>query len=125
MEILVLAAHPVFQDVLQFERLFSESVLSFLGMFAIECEHLFFHLWMNLDRCVCSLAIFDAFPVDGDGWRIVCRTSHLVDVPVGLQIAEVADACIGAHAFSLLIVPEWEGVVVTICKDDGVSFLLQ
>ena len=59
-----------------------------------------------------------------------CRTVvggalHLVDIPVGLQIREVANARIGAYALGLLAVPEGEGVVVTIGKDDGCARLVE
>ena len=56
--------------------------------------------------------------MDGNGWRVVGRTLHLVDVPVGLQIGEVANAGIGAEAFRLLSIPKREGVVVAVGIDD-------
>ena len=69
-----------------------------------------------------SLYIFQTAPFDRYGRRIVRVTLHLVDVPVGLQVAQVADTNIGAISFHFLIVPQWEGVVISIGKDNRVAF---
>ena len=53
--------------------------------------------------------------------ELVGRTFHLVDIPVGLQVAQVAHAGVGAHAFRLLVVPQGEGVVVAVVDDDGIG----
>ena len=74
------------------------------------------------------LAIVDievAAPGNGECGRIVGRTAHLVGVPVGLQVRKVADAGIGTVTLNFLVVPQGEGVVVTVGKDDGVAFLGQ
>ena len=42
-----------------------------------------------------------------------------------LQVAHVTYAGICSNAFYLLVVPEWEGIVITIGKDDRVALLLE
>ena len=49
----------------------------------------------------------------------------MVSIPVGLQIAEITNAGIGACAFNLLVVPQGEGVVITIGKDDRTTLIGQ
>ena len=69
------------------------------------------------------LVVFVA-QTDGQGWRVVCRTLHLVDIPVGLQVFHINDACIGAHSFHLMVIPKRESVVIAVGQDDGMSLSL-
>ena len=67
-------------------------------------------------------AVVVLVPSHGDWkwFRLVGFPFHLIDVPAGIEQRKVADAHVGAVAFHLLGVPEWEGVVVAHRKDDGV-----
>jgi hypothetical protein len=56
----------------------------------------------------------------GIGAEFICLSSHLVNVPVGLQIAQVANPYIGAHTFNFLVVPEREGIVIAIGKNNTI-----
>ena len=49
----------------------------------------------------------------------------MVDIPVGLQVGEVANAGVGALAFHILAVPKGEGVVVAVGEDDGVALFIE
>ena len=60
-------------------------------------------------------------PTDGQRRRVVGRTAHLVDIPVGLQVTQVADTGIGTHAFRFLVIPQREGVVVTVGEDHRIA----
>ena len=84
-----------------------------------------FHLRLYAYIFISTRAILDTFPRDRHRRRVVGRTAHLVDVPVGLQIREVADAGVGTHTLYVLIIPQGEGVVVAIGEDDRVAFVLQ
>ena len=53
------------------------------------------------------------------------RTTHLIDIPVGLQVGEVANAGVGAMTFHILVVPQGEGVVVAVGEDDGVALFVE
>ena len=55
---------------------------------------------------------------------MICRTLHLVDIPVGLQVFHIAVAGIGAHALYLMVIPEREGVVIAIGQYDGMPLCL-
>ena len=57
-------------------------------------------------------------PRDRQARRVVVRTFHGVDIPVGLQVREVASADVGAHFLHLLVVPKGEGVVVSVAEDN-------
>jgi threonine/homoserine efflux transporter RhtA len=57
---------------------------------------------------------------EGHGLALVGLAAHLVDVPIGVQQAEVHHAHVGADAFHLLGVPQREGVVVAVGEEDGV-----
>ena len=84
-----------------------------------------FEVWLYEDILVGARAVVQPGPRDGHGGGVVGRASHLVDVPVGLQVAEVADPDVCAEAFYFLVVPKGEGVVVAVGEDDGVTALLQ
>ena len=81
-------------------------------------SHLRFYLKI-IKAFTAVVDIFIATPSNGQGRRLIGLPFHLVSVPVGLQIAEVADAGVGAFALHLLSIPKREGVVVAIGEDDG------
>ena len=58
---------------------------------------------------------------DGKWGTLVGPATHLVNVPVRVEQAQVADAYIRADALHFLGVPKREGVVVAIGEDDGVG----
>ena len=121
----MLGAYPVLQDVLQLEGLVAELLLGFFRTLLIELDDLLLEGGIDLYVFVGASTVFETAPGDGHAGRVVGRAAHLVDIPVGLQVREVADAGIGAHTFGILVVPEGEGVVVAIGEDDGVALLLQ
>ena len=94
-------------------------------MLTVVFEHSLFHLRFNGNVLVGTRAVLDALPRDRYAGRVVGRTAHLVDVPVSLQVAQVAHTGICAHTFYILVVPQGEGIVVTVCEDDGVILVLQ
>ena len=124
-EVGVLGPYPVFEDVLQLERVVAKLSLGLLRVLLVELQDLLLERRLHLDILVCPRAVVESRPGDRHGGRVVSRTFHLVDVPVGLEVGEVADAGVGAHAFCLLVVPEREGIVVTIGEDDRVALVLQ
>ena len=116
LKVIILAAYPVFQDVLKFVRIFSEFFLHIHQCFRITVQCLLFSLSIEgvdalfiirlyRDVFIGSFYILHTVPSDGQWRRVVGRTFHLVDVPVRLQVAEVAGTCIGTETFCLLIVP--------------------
>ena len=125
MELLLFGTHPVLQDVLQLEGIVAELLAGCFWLLAIELEHLLLERRVYLHIFVGACTVFETVPCDRQRWRLVCGTDHLVDIPVCLQIGEVADAGIRAHAFRILIIPQGEGVVVAIGEDDGVTFFLE
>ena len=68
-----------------------------------------------------ALAVLLLVHHDGQGSTVIGTAAHLVDVPIGVQEAEVADPNVRAHPFHFLGVPKWEGVVVPIGENDGVG----
>lgn len=84
-----------------------------------------FEVWLYEDILVGARAVVQPGPRDGHGGGIVGWAAHLVNIPIGLQIAKVADPDICAEAFYFLVVPKREGVVVAVGEDDGVTPLLQ
>ena len=84
MEVLVLALHPMVKDVTQFERLVAKLLTSSLGLTLVDVEYLFLHLWTYLNVVIGALYIVETFPQDRYRRRIIGRTTHLVNVPVGL-----------------------------------------
>ena len=120
-----LVAHPVFQDVLQLEGVFAEDLSGFCRRGLLYELYGILHVGVDDGVVVGAVLILYLLPVDGQRGRVVGRAYHLVDVPVGLQVAQVAHTGVGAHAFGVLVVPEGEGVVVAVGEDDGVAILLQ
>ena len=136
LQFLVLVAYPVLQDVLQFVGILTEFLLYVDLGFGVACESFFFGLrvegvdallvfGLDSDVFVGSLDVVHAVPGDGERRRVVGRTLHLVDVPVGVEVRQVAGAGVGAEAFGLLVVPQGESIVVAIGVDDGVAALLE
>ena len=117
--------YPMLYDVLEFVGILTHHLLECLGLVLIVFDNLLERTRTN----TCSLArtghIFYSLPVNRHGRTVVSRTLHLVNVPVGLQIRKVAHTGIGTYALSLLTVPEGEGVVVAIGKDDGSASLVE
>ena len=70
------------------------------------------------------LYIFQTAPFDRHCRGVVCLTLHLVDVPVRLQVTQVTYTYIGTETFRFLVVPQGESIVVTIGKDNRVTFFL-
>ena len=68
-----------------------------------------------------SLAVFIFGKGEWHRVRIIGFALHLVDVPFGIQKAEVDHTDIGAYALYLLGVPEREGIVIPIGKQDGIG----
>ena len=117
--------HPVFENVLQLERLCAEACCSSFRILGIERENRFLGIGTDLYGVVPPFYILYAWPGDGDAGRLVSRTTHLVDVPWRLQVAEVADTGVRAEFLRLLVVPEGEGVVVAVGVDNGESLVGQ
>ena len=124
-QVLILGTYPVFQDILQLEGIVAKLLAGLLRILTIVLKDSLLHAGFNGDILVGASTILNTLPGDGDGRRIVGRTAHLVDIPVGLQIREVADTGIGTYALHILIIPEREGVVIAIGIDDGVTLVLQ
>ena len=132
----LIRAYPVFEDILQFVRVFSELFFQFVHYFRISVFeravclriHLvdvLFYFRTDGDVFVLSLHVFHTIPGDRERRRVVGRTFHLVDVPVGLQVTEVTGTCVGTETFCFLIVPQRESIVVTVGEDDRIPFFLQ
>ena len=118
-------AHPVFKDVLQLVRIITEDSLGLLRIVLVQVVDIIFHVRIDTYVLVSSGDILQTAPCDWRRFGIVGRAQHLVDIPVGRQVAEVADAELGALAFYLLVVPQREGVVVAVGEDDSVALRLQ
>ena len=80
---------------------------------------------IHADRIIHSVPVISPRNGEGKSGRAVGRTFHLVCIPASAQIHQVADTCIGAYVFHFSAIPQWEGFVVTVDKQNGVSFLLQ
>ena len=118
-------AHPVVDDVAQLEGLVAKLLACLLGLLAIELQQLSLERRVYLHVLVGAGAVLQSLPGDGQRGRIVGWAHHLVDVPVGCQIRQVAHAGVSTHALHILVVPEGEGVVVAVGEYDWVARLLQ
>ena len=94
-EIFIFASYPIFQDVLQFVRVFTELFLHIHQSFRVTVQCLLFSfgiegvdalLVIGLYRNVFigSFHVIHTVPSDGQWRRIVGRTLHLVDIPICL-----------------------------------------
>ena len=54
------------------------------------------------------------FPRDRQRSRLIVRTFHLADIPIRLQVRQVADTQVGTYLLYLLVIPQGESVVITI-----------
>ena len=107
-----------------------EHVTEFVG---VDRRVFFLYLFENafifgadgVERVLAVVYVAEPRPRDGQRGRVVGGAQHLVGVPVGLQVREVAHAGIRAVAFRFLIIPEGEGVVITVGKDDGLAVVGQ
>ena len=86
------------------------------------CKRCFLTIGLIIHVCVVEQVGHILCWSERDGQRIglVGLRLHLVDVPIGLQIRKVADTNVGTITFDLLVVPQREGVVITIGEDDCV-----
>ena len=136
LQVLVLAAYPVFQYVLEFVRILAEFFLHVYQCFGVAAQGLFlcfgiqgidallvFGTYRNI--FVGTFYILHTVPRDRQGRRVVGGTLHLVDVPVGLQVAEVAGTGVGAEAFRFLVVPQGEGIVIAVGVYNRITRFLQ
>ena len=124
MQVFILGAHPILQDALQFKRILTELLLGLLRILTIELQQIRLSAWLHLYILIGAGAVVKTWPCDRHRWRVVGWAAHLVDVPVGLQVAQVTNTRVGTYAFYLLVVPQGEGVVITVREDDRVSFIL-
>src|ERR1044071_3996657 len=53
--------------------------------------------------------------------RLILFMHGLVDVPVGVVVAQYYHTHIGSNTFNFLCIPEREGIVVAACKQDGIG----
>ena len=132
LQLVVLAEHPAVDNLLQFIRVLSEDRVDerqyggvslccqFFGLLEVVVDELL-HFRADRDILVLSFHVLDAVPCDRERGRIVCRTLHLVDVPVGLQVTQVTSAGVGTETFRFLVVPQREGIVITVGVDNRVS----
>jgi len=118
-------AYPVAKDVLQFVWVLAEFLGGFGRVLLVELVDGLHHFRTDSYRFVMTLYIFQTAPFDRYGRRVVRITLHLVDVPVGLQVAEVTYTYIGTVSFHFLVVPQWEGIVVAIGEDNRIAFFLK
>ena len=94
-------------------------------MVFVERKNLLLQFGLHGDIVVRSRTEIQAWPADRQAGRVVGWTLHLVNIPVGGQIAQVAHTCIAPHALDFLVVPKRECVVVAVGKDNGIAFILQ
>ena len=120
-----IVAHPILEHVLEFVGIIAKHLACLFGICLIESLNAFLEGGLNGDILVGAGTIFESAPIDGQCRRVVGRTLHLVDIPVGLQITEIADAGVGALSLHILVVPQWEGVVIAIGEDDWVALLFE
>ncbi len=124
MQVFLLAAYPILENVLQLERFVAECGCRLFRVRPVEVENLLLHVGMNLYVFVRPGAVVKARPGNRHRRRVVCRAAHLVDIPVCLQVAKVADPCVCPHTLYLLVVPQGECVIVSVGEYDRISFVL-
>ena len=124
-QVCILRAYPVFHHVLQFKGVVAELLARLFGVLLVMLQNSLLHARLHGDILVGAGAVFNALPRDGYRRRVVGRAAHLVDIPVCLQVAEVADAGVSPEVFDILVVPQGEGVVVAVGEDDGVTLVLE
>ena len=80
------AAYPTGKDILDLERIVTELLGSSNRILLEIFQYLILQLWIYGNIFVPAGAVVDTRPCDRQRWRIPCRTYHLVDIPVGLDI---------------------------------------
>ena len=120
----IFRAHPVLDDVLQFEGFFTKLLFRLFRILTIILFQFVFQRRLNRYSLIRSRAIVKSWPSDRHRRRVVSRSLHLVNIPIGLYIREVTNSCIGTHTFHILVVPQRECVVITIGKDNRIAFIL-
>ena len=125
MQVGVAGAHPVLHYVAHVKRVVAKLRLGSLWVRLVEVEYLLLCLRLHAHILIRSRAVVEPWPRYRQCGRVVCRTLHLVYVPVGLHIREVAYACISAHALHFLIVPQRERVVIAIGEYHGIALILK
>ena len=68
-----------------------------------------------------ALAVLLLVHQNGQRRALVGAATHLVDVPIGVEQAQVAHPDVGPNALHLLGVPQGEGVVVSVGEQHGVG----
>ena len=81
---------------------------------------------VGVDGHILQPALLVVFMIqsDGQGWRIVGLTFHLVDIPVGLQVFQITVARVSAYALHLIVIPKRECIVVAISQNDRMPLAL-
>ncbi|OQC02535.1 MAG: hypothetical protein BWX77_01160 [Bacteroidetes bacterium ADurb.Bin090] len=74
----------------------------------------------NTGNIALTVAVFRFIPAHRESIRLVIGPQHLIVVPVGLQITQVADTNVGSYAFHLLQIPQGEGIVIAVSVNDAV-----
>ena len=124
LHVLLLRAHPVAQDVAQFERLVAKLPTRFLRVLRVEVEHLPSQVGLYGHVVALGAVVVGRLPGYGQPLGVGRRSPLLVDVPVGGQVVQVAHAHVGALALHFLHIPKRERVVVAVAEEDGITFLL-
>ena len=102
----VVVQDPVPDDVLQLVRVVAQHLFQVFRTVFVIVDDLLEGIGLHGDAFARTGDVLQTGPTDGQRRRVVGRTAHLVNVPVGLQVTQVADTGIGTHAFRFLVVPQ-------------------
>ena len=83
----------------------SEQFAGLVGILFGKLPYFAFQFRTNMYVFSLAFQIVGMLPTDGQRRRIVGWPLHLVDIPVGLQVFQITDARVGAHALHLMIIP--------------------
>ena len=125
LQVRVVVQDPVPDDVLQLVRVVAQHLFQVFRTVFVIVDDLLEGIGLHGDAFARTGDVLQTGPTDGQRRRVVGRTAHLVNVPVGLQVTQVADTGIGTHAFRFLVVPQREGVVVTVGEDHRIALGVQ
>ena len=119
----VFVAHEVVNHIREFKWV---DFFAFCSELLLEFFQLVVHRH-NANEIVSThiVHVFPTIPSDGKCRTLPSWTTHLVDIPVGGEVRQVADTRIGAVAFYILVVPKREGVVVAIGEDNRISLFVE
>ena len=119
----VFVAHKVVNHIREFKWV---DFFAFCSELLLEFFQLVVHRH-NANEVVSThiVHVFPTIPSDGECRTLPSWTTHLVDIPVGGEVRQVADTRIGAVAFYILVVPKREGVVVAIGEDNRISLFVE